>query len=445
MREKLRKIGKNANGMAQSVAVGVVTGLFAGVVVTLFNVLFEDAEAFSRGFYIWFAEHPAFLPLLFIALFAGAVLIGGVMRVLPYLRGSGFAQTEGATRGLFRFRWYEAMTGMFASSLFVVLMGLSGGAEGPSVFIGGACGDCTGAIFHRGDRRFPITSGASAGLAVGLNAPLTGIIFAYEEAHKKFTPEVFVCSFSSVAVAIVVRSLLFMGMGLPEEPYLSAFSFPQEIELMFCLYALLGALAVSLVAVLFYYLILWLHKLLGRVRFWKGIGVYLFPFLLAGSCGLLSVYAMGSGRAVILGAAEGTLTFFGLPLWAALFCLLLLRFFVSAVNTGAGLPCCASVPMLAMGALIGAMLRSPFIGMGMDPACGDLLIALLMVTFFTAVVKAPVTGIVMTLELTWQFSFLLPAIICAAVAYFVGDIFRTEPLYEVLLEKMRDDITKRAV
>ena len=165
MKSKLKKFSDKAVYYGQIIGVGGVTGMLAGVLVTLFNVVFEYAEEFSADYYAFFRNNPAFIPLLFLALFLGGIVIGGVLKFLPVLRGTGFSQVEGAAQGLYRFKWYEALTGMFASSLFLVFMGLSGGAEGPSLFIGGACGDMTDAVlFRKTDRRYAITSGASAGL-----------------------------------------------------------------------------------------------------------------------------------------------------------------------------------------------------------------------------------------------------------------------------------------
>ncbi len=197
MKQKIQNLGNKAHYGAQIVSVGALTGLFAGLVVTLYNVLASMAEEFSRGYYDFFREHPAFIPLLFAALFVGAIVIGGVLKFIPMIRGSGIPQTEGATRGLIRFKWYQVLTGMFACSLFTIFMGMSAGSEGPSIQIGGACGYGMSNMLRRGDlvRRYQITGGACAGLAVAFNAPLTGMAFAFEEAHKRFTPEVFVCSF----------------------------------------------------------------------------------------------------------------------------------------------------------------------------------------------------------------------------------------------------------
>ena len=92
--------------------------------------------------------------------------------------------------------------------------------------------------------------------------------------------------------------------------------------------------------------------------------------------------------------------------------------------------------MMAMGAVIGRLCALLFEGLGMDPSLSDPLVVICMVTFFTTVVKAPLTGIIMMLEMTWNFVFLLPAVLGVAVGYVVGDIFRTEPLYERLLDEL---------
>ena len=139
-RKHIVHIRRRLGSGAQIVAVGAVTGTLVGVVVSLYSALASAAEQFARGYYAFFSEHPAFIPLLFVALGLGAVVVGGVLRFLPMIRGSGIPQTEGAMRGLMRLTWYRELTGMFAASLFTVFMGLSAGAEGPSILIGGMLG-----------------------------------------------------------------------------------------------------------------------------------------------------------------------------------------------------------------------------------------------------------------------------------------------------------------
>ncbi len=111
----------------QIIAVGVLTGILAGLVVTLYTLLAHMAEEFAEGYYGFFCDNPAFIPLLFLALFAGAIVVGGTLRFLPMIRGSGIPQIEGASRGVIKLKWFRSLTGTFAASLFTIFMGLSAG------------------------------------------------------------------------------------------------------------------------------------------------------------------------------------------------------------------------------------------------------------------------------------------------------------------------------
>ncbi len=446
MRERRKFFRRSLGNGARLVLFGALTGAFVGVIVTLYTVLASLAEDFSRGYYGFFRDHPAFIPLLFVALALGAVIVGGFVRFLPYIRGSGIPQTEGAMRGLMRFSWYRSLTGMFAASLLCIFLGMSAGSEGPAILIGGSTGAGTGETLRANAliRRYQITGGACAGLAVAFNAPLTGMAFAFEEGQKRFTPEVFVCAFTSVVVAVLIRNALYAAFGLPVGAYFSTFSFAQADMLapMFYLYVLLAAVIVSLAGAGFYFVLFALKKLFAKLTFWKGLGKFLVPFLLAGATGLVTANVMGGGHAFIasLGSgSQGMEAVFSSPLWATLLIVVLLKFAVTAVNMGAGVPCGAFIPMLAIGAGLGALMSLLARTMGMDPAYSDALIVICMATFFTALVRAPITGVLMTVELTWNFFFLLPAIIGVAVGYLIGDVLRAKPVYEQLLDEMLEE------
>ena len=68
-----------------------------------------------------------------------------------------------------------------------------------------------------------------------------------------------------------------------------------------------------------------------------------------------------------------------------------------------------------------------------------LLVVICMAAYFVSIAKAPVTGVIMTVELTWNFMFLLPVILGVAAGYLIGDVFRTKPVYERLLDEMLGD------
>ncbi len=427
----------------QLISVGALTGLTAGLIVTLYNVIEHEAELFSRGVYALIRENPAFIPLLFVALFLAAIVVGGVVKFIPMIRGCGIPQTEGATRGQIHFKWYSVLTGMFATSLFAIFMGVSAGSEGPSVQIGGACGYGVSNLLKRNEavRRYQITGGACTGLAVASNAPLTGVMFAFEEAHKRFTPEVFVCAFSSVLVGVLTRNLLMSAFGLPITSALVNYTLVAPDAISY-LYIALAAVLCGLLGVGFYYLLFWVKGLFAKITFWKGAGRLVIPFLVAGVFGLITLQAMGGGHHLIEslgGSMSGVEKIFSSPLWITLLLLLVLKLIATVVNLGSGLPCDVFVPMLAIGACMGGIVSLLCQTMGMNPAYSDLLVVISMAAFFTTVVKAPLTAIVLVVELTWNFTYLAPVILGVAIGYLVGDIFRTQPVYDRLLDEILEE------
>lgn len=431
----------------QLMLVGICTGLLVGVLVTFYNIAADFITAYSKNLYLGIRENPAFIPLLFFVLALSAFAIGTLIHFVPMIRGSGIPQTEGASRGLLHMKWYQVLPAMAAASLYCMFCGLNAGAEGPSMFIGGACGDGVGHLLGGSDmeRRYQITGGACAGLAVAFNAPLTGIIFAFEEAHRRFTPSIFICSFSSVLTALITRNLLFEALNMQVTSALSAFVF-NTLPIKGYLYAAFAAILSGLFGVCFYKLGFLFRKLFAKITVLKGTVRMLIPFLFAGVAGLITIYAMGGGHTLIEavgtrgGSAEMTVSsIFSSPIVVTLIIVVILRLLCTAFNLGAGVPSGIFIPMLALGACMGALISKLCGVMGMDPAFSDCIVMIAMATFFTTVVKAPLTGIVMVVELTWQFTLLIPVILGVSIGYMISEIFKMKPLYDAMLETFMDE------
>ena len=426
---------------ADIVLLSVVTGVFAGVIVTFYNICTGLGEEYSRALYELVRAHPAFIPLLLVGLAAGAVAIGTLVRFVPMIRGSGIPQIEGACRGKFPFNWYVTLCSMFAASLACVFLGLAAGSEGPSIEMGGCVGEGAGRLLRRNFmvRRLQIAAGASAGFAVAFNAPLTGTIFAMEEAFRSFSPQIFVSAAVAVATAVGVRAGIRLSLGFSVGPAFENFVLVAPDISGYGFFAL-AALVSALAAVAFYYAAGGLKKLFGRMSFWGGAGKFVVPFVLSGACGLVTAFAMGGGHDFIssLTSPEG-MRVFGMSAAASLALIVALRFALMTSYMACGVPCGVFVPMLAVGAGIGALLSSGFVSAGMDAAFGHYLIAVSMSAFFTAFVRAPVTGLFMVFELTGQFTNALPALMGVVIASLVAEICRTEPGYENNLHAfMRD-------
>lgn len=447
-KQKKKAFGGVHRNFIQLMLVGSITGICAGAVVTLFNILAHEAEHIAGDIYGYVRTNPAFIPLLILGLVSGAFLIGVAVNISSVIRGCGIPQTEGATRGLVPLKWWRDLTLMFAASLLSIFMGLSIGSEGPSVLIGACAGDGVAALSRRNQmiRKYQITGGACTGLAVAANAPLTGMAFAFEEAYKRLTPEVFICSASSVIFGVLTRHFIYFLRG---EEIVSSFSNYQFFELPFSAYGyvLLAGIACGLLGVGFYKLTFLMRKVFKKIKTKKnqrltyGLRI-LVAVLLGGLASLLVDGVMGGGHGLIesIGTKGGTLEMstqsaFGLSLVWTFLLILVLKLFITTVNVGAGIPCGIFIPMIAIGACLGALLNTLWLKLGMDAQFCDLMVMICMAAFFTTVVKAPITSIVMICEFTGSFAHLLPVIIAVAIGYIIGEMFRTDGIYEELLEK----------
>lgn len=459
-KEKLKKNLKLfADNGVNLVLISLLTGLFSGVVVTFYNILANIGEETSVKLYSLLRDNPAFIPLLFLGLAAGAIVIGTLVRLVPMIRGSGIPQIEGAARGIIRFKWYVTMCSMFAASLACIFLGLSAGAEGPSLEIGGCAGEAVGKILKRNHmiRRLQIAGGSSAGLAVAFNAPVTGLFFAMEEAFRSFSPQVFICAALSIVTALFTRNAIRPPLGYGVGFTFASFVFPETFSYSYCLWVIPAAIIASLAGVGFYYSVTATKKLFKKITFFKKTGKYLIPFLLAGAFGLVTAYAMGGGHSFIeaLGThGSGDVQIekiFGISVALSLLIVFIFKYIAGVLAMGCGVPCGVFIPMLAMGAGLGGILSIAFMQMGMDAAFCDYLIIICMAVFFTTIVKAPITGIVMVFELTGQFTNFLPVLLGVAIGYLISMLFKLEPIYEKNLsafiaeEKLYENVKKERV
>ncbi len=461
-KEKLRKnLRLFADNGVNLVLLSLLTGLFSGVVVTFYNILAHIGEETSVELYSLLRDNPAFIPLLFLGLAAGALVIGTFVRFVPMIRGSGIPQIEGAARGIIRFKWYITMCSMFAASLACIFLGLSAGAEGPSLEIGGCAGEAVGKTLKRNQmvRRLQIASGSSAGLAVAFNAPVTGLFFAMEEAFRSFSPQVFICASLSIVTALFTRNSIQLGIygekGLGFT--FNTFIFPDNFSFMYCVWVIPAAIICALAGVAFYHSVFATKKLFKKITFFKKAGKYLIPFLLAGAFGLITAYAMGGGSSFIKalgtnGTGEIKIeSIFGISIVASILIVFIFKYIAGVLAMGCGVPCGVFIPMLAMGAGLGGILSIAFMKMGMPAEFCDCFIIICMSVFFTTIVKAPITGIVMVFELTGQFTNFLPVLLGVAIGYLLSMLFRLEPIYEKNLdgfiseEKLYENVRKERV
>ncbi|EEB36545.1 chloride transporter, ClC family [Anaerococcus hydrogenalis DSM 7454] len=103
-----------------------------------------------------------------------------------------------------------------------------------------------------------------------------------------------------------------------------------------------------------------------------------------------------------------------------------------------GIPGGIFFPLLAMGSLVGNFYGSVLFNLDLVGQNEILIFSMLaMAAHFSSIVRAPLTGMFLIIEMTGgRIDFFLPIIIVSSVAYLVAENFRNEPIYESLLEIM---------
>lgn len=155
------------------------------------------------------------------------------------------------------------------------------------------------------------------------------------------------------------------------------------------------------------------------------------PFLMAGILGFTLPQVLGGGHMMIELLAPGNL-----PLTMILL-LLVVKFIFSMFSFGSGAPGGIFFPLLVLGAYIGGFYGMVVVrAMGMDPQLINNFIILAMAGYFTAIVRAPITGIVLISEMTGSFTHLLSLSVVAIAAEITAAALKSEPVYEMLLDRI---------
>lgn len=411
---------------------GVLAGAAAGLVVVLFRYLLEGASGLLNTVLAFGSGRPWFMALWLAVLAGAAFLVSLLLKWEPYISGSGIPQVEGEMLGQLEQKWWRVLLAKLAGGLLSIGCGLSLGREGPSIQLGAMTAKGFSRLTRRmkTEERLLMTCGAGAGLSAAFNAPLAGVLFTLEEVHKHFSPEVLLSTMASSITADFISRNVF---GL--QPVFS-FHIPQMMPLRQYGHVILLGILLGLLGVAYNKSIDLAQRLYEKIPV-KWVRV-LIPFLCAGVLGFVFPAVLGGGHPLVAQISAG-----GITLWSL--CLLVaVKFLFSMISFGSGAPGGIFLPLLVMGALIGGIyftaaqswLNIP------DTLLANFII-LGMAGYFSAIVRAPITGIVLISEMTGSFSHLLTLSIVSLFAYLIPDMIQCRPIYDQLLERLLERQGKR--
>ncbi len=407
---------------------GILTGAFTGVIVVCFRLMLGLTDR-ERPKLFAFLGSSAFgwAASWFVGLIIIGLILHWLIKVVPMSTGSGIPQVKGILAGHLRMGWFKVIGAKFIGGLLGIGAGLSLGREGPSVQLGAAAGQGISRLLRRTsmEEKYLLTSGASAGLSAAFNAPLAGVVFALEELHKNFSPVVLASAVAASVTSVCVTRFVF-GQS-------SVFDF-HNIPLMpfhYYLYVVVLGLLVGAFGVLFN------SSLVKFQIFYEKLS--LLPSHLKPAIPLVAAGFLGFVLPQVLGGGDGLIN--SLPQMHYAFSILLVilaaKFIFTMLSYGTGVPGGIFMPLLAIGALSGNMYGSIVAQyLHVEPIYISNFIILAMAAYFSAIVKAPITGSILIMEMTGNMEQLLALVTVCMSSYIASDLLEGKPIYDVLLNRI---------
>jgi CIC family chloride channel protein len=292
--------------------------------------------------------------------------------------------------------------------------------------MGGAVGDAVSRLLKVSgrERLVMITSGAGAGLAAAFNAPLSGLVFVLEEVRRDFQPIAFGAAFVAALISNIISRI-----GSGQFPVFTVPNYPVSPLASLPFFALLGLFS-GLLGVVFNRSLLSATKLSARL---PSRLVLPFAALTGGIIGLIGWFSprlIGNGHSLVESTLNGEVL-----IWLVLL-FFPARLFLTVSSYSTGAPGGIFAPLLVLGALLGLA-----IGKGANYLSSDIVpipatfAVVGMAAYFTAIVRAPLTGIMLIIEMTGSYHQMLPLLVSCFCAYAVAEFMKDTPIYEAFLER----------
>lgn len=408
-----------------------------GTLVGLAAVAFDKGVAWLQNQRMGALVHTAdnYPLLLTVAFLCSAVLaMFGyflVRKYAPEAGGSGIPEIEGALEDQRPVRWWRVLPVKFFGGLGTLGGGMVLGREGPTVQIGGNIGRMVLDIFRlKGDeaRHTLLATGAAAGLAAAFNAPLAGILFIIEEMRPQFRYTLI--SIKAVFIGVIMSTIMYRIFN-HEVALIDVGKLSDAPLNTLWLYLILGIIF-GIFGPIFNKWVLGMQDLLHRVHGGNITKWVLMGGAIGGLCGLLGFVApatSGGGFNLIPIATAGIST------WEC-WCLSSSRGSLPPCSASFGAPGGIFAPMLALGTVLGTAFG--MVAVELFPQyhleAGTFAIAG-MGALLAASIRAPLTGIILVLEMTDNYQLILPMIITGLGATLLAQFTGGKPLYSAILAR----------
>ena len=410
--------------LAREEHIFLLLSIFIGVISGLLVVSFRMAIEWLSVLLLGSSPNPHQLRLIYIPALAGLVIAVLIRFVFPNARGSGINQTKAAlyiNNGYISFR---TVIGKFLLSALAIGSGQSLGPEDPSLQIGAGVASLISRRFGLSKEKLRIFApiGAAAGLAAAFNAPISAILFVIEEVIGQWSAAV-LGSIVLAAVSSVVVARSFWGA----EPIFRIPAVTLRDSREFLAYAVLGVVG-GFASLLFAKTLGYLRPALRHQPEWAQMLQPALAGVLVGGIGYFGLtQVMGAGYQAIDQAMHSQFV------WQMLLLLALFKIIATTLSFSSGTPGGMFAPTLFIGAMLGAAVGS-FEKIHFPLLTGSIgSYALVgMGVLFAAFLRAPLTSVFMVLEVSGNYSIIIPVILANTIAYLISRVLQPIPIFELL-------------
>lgn len=397
----------------------IIIGIFSGLCVVLFRIAIETTRIYLLGSSL----RPTFPRVVLVPTLVGLVVAFLVIRFFPRVRGSGVNQTKAA---LYIYDGYiapDTIIGKFLLSALAIGSGQSLGPEDPSLQIGAGLASSIGRWLKLSRERLRLIApvGAAAGLAAAFNSPITAVLFVIEEVIGRWSAGILGAVVLSAISSVVVERWFLGDQALFRVP---AYHLEHAGELL--AYAGLGVVG-GVASLVFVKAIHWIRPKLRALPTWTQYFQPAAAGLIIGIIALRFPQVMGAGYEFMDQAMHSRYT------WQLLAGLAALKILATCLSFASGTPGGLFAPTLFIGAMLGGsvgLLTQHLFPQLQVPVGAYALVG--MGTLFAGMLRVPMTSVFMILEVSGNYSIILPVIVSNTIAYLISRSLQPTPIFDDL-------------
>jgi chloride channel protein, CIC family len=336
-----------------------------------------------------------------------SIIVGLLMYYLKLSRWFGPADTIYAAHHRAGSLDLKGGFGSTLASFISISGGASVGIYGPLVHFG-----ATVSSYIRRQSFIPkiphdiiIGSGVAAAISAGFGAPLAGIIFAHETVLRHFSMK----AVTALAISSMAANFFAKEIGIVSPPLLLS-AIPFEMSEILTSLALIGPLA-AIIAICFMKLIVFLGTIPSKIK----LKTWQAPLIAGFACGLCGMFfseilGLGTETLISVITSEQNLKY--------LFALLIGKLILTSLCIGFGFFGGTFSPALFLGGILGALIfQLPITST--NPDLLSVLAVSGMAAVSSSVIGAPITAIILVLELTGSYEYAIastfPIVICSFI------------------------------